>query len=299
MSTKTEAGPVGLAYGACAAICEAISEEYQRSEGRNYPELKSDAETGAAKCADAIRAALTAHPPAQEQPAPVVPPGWKLVPEVPTVEMNRAAYDAFKATGHVGSILSAMLAAAPTHPTPAERAEQPLAEQELRELLARSVAGAALYADDGELQDSSELPAIDFKRDAPGEIARKLTDRGLTRLTKPERVHALVNDGPWPGMSEAFDAHMGAACWTDPAYRQDAATWAAAWKASKRAGQPPRDAVQQEPGKMMLTLQDLQALAFAAERNGTHAAFQAVALEWCGKAHEEIARLRTTLKGQP
>ena len=27
---------------------------------------------------------------------------------------------------------------------------------------------------------------------------------------KNERVHALVNDGPWLGMSEAFDAHMGA-----------------------------------------------------------------------------------------
>ncbi|MGL4651582.1 MAG: hypothetical protein ACRC1H_19400 [Caldilineaceae bacterium] len=48
---------------------------------------------------------------------------------------------------------------------------------------------------------------------------------------KSERVHTLVNTGPWPGMSEAFDAHMGAACWTDPAYAPDASTWAAAWKA--------------------------------------------------------------------
>jgi hypothetical protein len=70
---------------------------------------------------------------------------------------------------------------------PAERAEQPQAEQELRELLAVRVAGALLYADDGELQDASELPAIDFKRDAPGEIARKLTDRGLKRLTRAEQ----------------------------------------------------------------------------------------------------------------
>lgn len=53
--------------------------------------------------------------------------------------------------------------------------------------------------------------------------------------TKAQRVHALVNDGPWPGMSEAFDAYMGADCWTDPAYRPDAATWAAAWKAGQRA----------------------------------------------------------------
>jgi hypothetical protein len=52
---------------------------------------------------------------------------------------------------------------------------------------------------------------------------------------KSERVHALVNAGPWPGMSEAFDAHMGAECWVDPAYAPDAATWAAAWKKAKQA----------------------------------------------------------------
>ena len=33
----------------------------------------------------------------------------------------------------------------------------------LRELLAYRVAGAALYHDDGELQDNSEIPTIDFK----------------------------------------------------------------------------------------------------------------------------------------
>ncbi len=57
--------------------------------------------------------------------------------------------------------------------------------------------------------------------------------------SKAERVHAIVNDGPFPGVSEAFDAHMGAACWTDPAYRQDAATWAAAWKAALRQNDAP------------------------------------------------------------
>lgn len=40
----------------CANLCEDIGDEYQRSEGRKYPELKSDAETGASKCAAAIRA---------------------------------------------------------------------------------------------------------------------------------------------------------------------------------------------------------------------------------------------------
>lgn len=55
--------------------------------------------------------------------------------------------------------------------------------------------------------------------------------------TKAERVHAMVNAGHFPGMSEAFDAHMGAACWTDPAYAPDASMWAAAWKASAAAAE--------------------------------------------------------------
>lgn len=36
----------------------------------------------------------------------------------------------------------------------------------LRRLLACCYAGAALYTDDGELQDSSAFPVIDFKRDS-------------------------------------------------------------------------------------------------------------------------------------
>ena len=40
----------------CRAKCEAIANEYARTEGRRYPELKSDAETGASACEAAIRA---------------------------------------------------------------------------------------------------------------------------------------------------------------------------------------------------------------------------------------------------
>lgn len=74
-------------------------------------------------------------------------------------------------------------------------------------------------------QDEPKLPA-----DA-GPVERPL---GLLP-ERAERVHSLVNAGPWTGMSEAFDLHMGAACWTDPAYAPDAAMWAAAWKAAKRS----------------------------------------------------------------
>lgn len=40
----------------CAKVCEGIEDEYQRTEGRRYPELKSDAQKGAGDCAAAIRA---------------------------------------------------------------------------------------------------------------------------------------------------------------------------------------------------------------------------------------------------
>lgn len=55
---------------------------------------------------------------------------------------------------------------------------------------------------------------------------------------KAAAVHALVNAGPFPGMSEAFNAHMGAECWTDPAYAPDAAMWAAAWRAAWVTAKP-------------------------------------------------------------
>jgi hypothetical protein len=57
----------------------------------------------------------------------------------------------------------------------------------------------------------------------------------MSNTTKAGRVHAMVNDGGYPGMSKAFDAHMGASCWVDQAYRPDASTWAAAWKAAVAA----------------------------------------------------------------
>ena len=47
-----------------AKICEGIAEDYEKREGRKYPEMKSDAQTGASDCEYAIRA--EAH--AQNQP---------------------------------------------------------------------------------------------------------------------------------------------------------------------------------------------------------------------------------------
>lgn len=50
---------------------------------------------------------------------------------------------------------------------------------ELRKLLCSSIAGRAAYTDDGELQDSSVFPFIDFLRDTPQEITVKLCRRSL------------------------------------------------------------------------------------------------------------------------
>jgi ribA/ribD-fused uncharacterized protein len=79
-----------------------------------------------------------------------------------------------------------------------------------------------------------EKAAVEFYRLNPSAAVQDLKARLRRGEERQERVHALVNAGPTPGMSEAFDRHMGAACWTDPAYRGDASTWAAAWKAALR-----------------------------------------------------------------
>jgi hypothetical protein len=41
---------------ACAKVCERLSDQYQVREGRKYPELKTDAQTGSEECAAEIRA---------------------------------------------------------------------------------------------------------------------------------------------------------------------------------------------------------------------------------------------------
>jgi len=52
----------------------------------------------------------------------------------------------------------------------------------LRRLLAFRVAGHLLYTDDGELQDASAWPIIDFKRDDVDYIEATLKQRGLLQL---------------------------------------------------------------------------------------------------------------------
>jgi hypothetical protein len=59
----------------------------------------------------------------------------------------------------------------------------------LRRLLAIRVTGVSkLYVDDGELQDNSELPAIDFKRDSADLIQQKLVERSQRKFEAEQRV---------------------------------------------------------------------------------------------------------------
>lgn len=63
--------------------------------------------------------------------------------------------------------------------------------RKLRFLLACRVAGPLMYTDDGEMQDNSEFPSIDFKRDPVSEIQEKLMARF---------VNAVNNEGASMGM---------------------------------------------------------------------------------------------------
>jgi hypothetical protein len=70
-----------------------------------------------------------------------------------------------------------------------QEAQPQTAEKLLRKLLAIRVAGASLYGDDGELQDNSVHPCIDFKRDSAMEIERKLLERGTANAWKSIAQH--------------------------------------------------------------------------------------------------------------
>lgn len=62
-------------------------------------------------------------------------------------------------------------------------AGMPRTEYLLRRLLAHRLAGVRGYFDDGELQDSSRAPAIDYLRDHPKDIELKLIERNLRDVT--------------------------------------------------------------------------------------------------------------------
>jgi hypothetical protein len=64
---------------------------------------------------------------------------------------------------------------------------EPVAQNEysLRLMLCMAYAGSAAYMDDGELQDNSRTPFIDFLRDPPNVIQRKIIERNLAAPPPP------------------------------------------------------------------------------------------------------------------
>lgn len=64
----------------------------------------------------------------------------------------------------------------------------------LRRLLAFAYSGAKLYYDDGELQDSSQLPFIDFKRDKVQAIEEAMRQRTRSTLSQLENIELDGND---------------------------------------------------------------------------------------------------------
>lgn len=72
----------------------------------------------------------------------------------------------------------------------------PMSDDEitLRELLAYAYAGASLYTDDGELQDSRRAPFIDFLRDSPDDIAAKMRKRGKAALDAAGGERKILSD---------------------------------------------------------------------------------------------------------
>ena len=55
----------------------------------------------------------------------------------------------------------------------------PDTEYRLRIMLCNSYSGAKAYIDDGELSDCRVFPFIDFLRDTPDEIQKKIFERNL------------------------------------------------------------------------------------------------------------------------
>lgn len=75
-------------------------------------------------------------------------------------------------------------------------AKTPAAEERaIRELLCIAYAGALAYMDDGEAQDNSVNPGIDFIRDSAAEINRKMRERAAARV----EIHKANWDKPANG----------------------------------------------------------------------------------------------------
>lgn len=83
--------------------------------------------------------------------------------------------------------------------------------RELRRIYCLNVAGARAYMDDGEAQDGTERPHIDFLRDSLGEIQAKLAERLANRVKSDpdfaERVREATSSESFKQRRELEEEH--------------------------------------------------------------------------------------------
>ena len=85
-------------------------------------------------------------------------------------------------------------------------------ERRLRRMLAFAYSGPGeLYGDDGELQNSAELPIIDFNRDSVLEIERKITERGNRRLAR-QLQQEKASEPPMAMLPNVHHPGQGCSC---------------------------------------------------------------------------------------
>lgn len=122
---------------------------------------------------------------------------------VPYWRLSDAAKELDRVT--VRTVLGAVaLARTPAAP-PAPGAE---GERLLRMMLAFAYSGSRLYCDDGELQDSSAHPFIDFLNDPVEELQRKIKERGRAAWAKVVDAKAEGDAGKWWRVPE-YALHNG------------------------------------------------------------------------------------------
>lgn len=226
MSNKTEAGPVAewmqspvgnypMLVWHSSYIAEVGAKLYAHPPAQEHPNL-------ACKSVQKRLATQWGYVPAQEQPAPAVPQGWKLVPEEPTKEMVEATGPDTYWQSQFGKDWAKAIAAAPTHPTPAER-EEPGCRSPAQDLMlcpnsACGWMGRCLAAEPFQPAERAEQPLPLLVRDIAAEL-------GVTPLDACKALKTL-------GLGD-YSVNMAVTATMARALRQHFAE------------QPPRDAVQQ------------------------------------------------------
>lgn len=108
---------------------------------------------------------------------------------------------------------------------PAQPAGMTDDEKHLRRMLCAAHAGALAYMDDGEASDSRMHPTIDFLRDSPKDIQRKIWERNRAALAAaPAQPVAEPTNGTLPEREAIIRAAVAAMPHTNPLVADDLLT---------------------------------------------------------------------------